>query len=80
MPTFDNGVNHLNLPRPGDSNAAKIWNFTVAPQPESNAVDEVVVGVHLQMKNDDAMGFFFLFYSCDYSLIRTYHGRRDVVK
>ena len=50
MLTFDNGVDHLNLPGPGDPNPANILIFTVAPQPESNAVDEVVVGVHLQIR------------------------------
>ena len=58
MLTFDNGVDHLNLSGPGELIAAEIWNFTVAPQPESNAVDEVVVGVHLGMTNDNGNGMF----------------------
>ena len=58
MLTFENRVNHLKLPGPWDPNPANILIFTVAPQPESNAVDEVVVGVHLQTINDNGNGMF----------------------
>ena len=57
MPPFVNGIGRLDLHRPRGISAETL-NFAVAPESVSNTVDEVVVGVHLQISRD--MGKFVL--------------------